>query len=76
MPEPRGIRAAVREAVAGSEIGYIRFNYGTLVTTNYSWDLEASTNLIDWVVVKFNVGPDDETVPNFGAWRFFRMKGR
>lgn len=63
-----------KPAAAGEDLGYVPFKYNS--GTNYWWDVQASSNLIDWVTIFFDVGPDDITVTNTGQYRFFRIMGR
>jgi len=43
--------------------------------SNYWWNPEQSSNLVDWVVVGTNV-TGSLTVTNQGGIRFFRLRGR
>ena len=70
LPEPNFHAAAIPQLVI------IRWNYGSLITSNYWWDLMVSTNLKTWSTLASNLGPGDITVTNDGRRRFFRMRGR
>lgn len=70
--------ASIFNPAAERILGKVPFRYGTIPVTNYWWDLQASSNLVNWTTIATDLGPDDVTVStnNFGQRQFFRMKGR
>jgi hypothetical protein len=56
----------------------LRWRYPANINANsYWWDLQESTNLVNWTTIQTSVGPTDPVVHmGTNTHRFFRLRGR
>lgn len=69
-------KAQAVKAIITQKVSILPLKYPPVILTNYWWDLQATTDLVNWVTIQTNCGPDDLWVTNTGGFMAFRMHGR